>query len=166
MLGSTFTFDASTSTDDVGITDYQWDFLADGSFEGSGVQYALTPTTAGTFDMRLQVMDADGNVDESVSSITVQPPANPGPFTLLVQINGPGQVDVAPLNETLPNANCDGDQCFLFGIAGGTELTLTASPFTPAAFQGWSAMECDNIPNPDTCTITLNSDREVSATFN
>ncbi|MEM9171571.1 MAG: PKD domain-containing protein [Pseudomonadota bacterium] len=164
--GSTFNFDASASSDDVGIVSYQWDFSADGTFEGTGVTYSLVVNDVGIRQMRLRVTDADGQFSDQTQDVIVQDNTPPALFAVRVVVSGPGQVDVSPIGRTLPDAACDGDECFLFDVPAGTELTLQAAPFTPSVFQGWSVMECDNIPNPDTCEITVSSERSISATFN
>ncbi|MEN7342824.1 MAG: PKD domain-containing protein [Pseudomonadota bacterium] len=164
--GSTFTFDASASTDDVGIVSYAWDLSANGSFEGSGVTYSLTLNDIGIRQMRLRVTDADGQFADQLQDVIVENPPRPSQFAVRIFVNGPGQVDVSPFARTLPDGACDGTECFLFDVPEGTVVTLVAAPFTPSVFQGWSATECDNIPNADTCEITVTSQREVSATFN
>ena len=167
LAGSTFNFDASASTDDVGIVSYEWDLSANGSFEGSGVTYSVRIDDVGIRQMRLRVTDADGQFSDQLQDVIAEPPPPPtGEFSVVVRVQGSGQVQVEPLGRTLLDSECDGDSCFLTEIPSGTTLTLTASPFTPTAFAGWTTPQCDNIPDPDTCEIIVTSNREVVAVFN
>ena len=165
--GTELTFDGSTSTDADGtIVSWDWDFGNDGTIDASGESVMSVFTAPGITDVGLTVTDNDGLVGNAAVGITVQPPIGGTTFTVRVVITGPGQVDVAPIGRTLPDSECDGTECFLFDIDSGTVLTFSAAPFTPAAFDGWSAMECDTIPNLDTCVITVTSDRDINAGFN
>jgi hypothetical protein len=47
-------------------------------------------------------------------------------------------------------------------LPGGSELTLTAAPAAGYAFRGWTG--CDSVAG-DTCTVTMEADREVQARF-
>lgn len=166
VLGTTFAFDASASTDDVGIAGYSWDFDGNLNFvDASGEQVTFAPTVVGDYDIVLQVTDTDGQFVRTTRTITVLPAPSSTTYTLEVVLTGSGQVDIAPLNITLPNSNCDGDQCFIFDIPENTQLTLDAAAFTPAAFQGWSATECDAIPSSERCVITMDTNRSVNAAF-
>ncbi|MEL6870234.1 MAG: PKD domain-containing protein [Pseudomonadota bacterium] len=165
VVGSTFSFDAARSTDDEGIIGYSWDFGNDGSFEASGEQATFTPNAPGDYEILLRVTDADGQFNDAVETITVTSNVTSTTYTLEVVIAGSGRVDVSPLNVMLPNDSCDGNQCFIFDIPAGTLLTLTATAFTPAAFDGWPAASCDSQPNDTDCVLTMNANRSVSATF-
>lgn len=165
--GTELTFDASTSTDADGtIVSWDWDYGNDGTIDASGETVMTVFNTPGITDVGLFVTDNDGLVGNSAVGITVQGSTGGATFTVRVVVSGNGQVQVAPLGRTLRDGDCDGDECFLTDIASGTTLTLVASPFTPAAFAGWDAAQCDAIPNQDTCEITVTSDRDVEATFN
>ncbi|MEL6446573.1 MAG: PKD domain-containing protein [Pseudomonadota bacterium] len=165
--GTELTFDGSTSSDADGtIVSWDWDFGNDGSIDASGETVMSAFTAPGITDVGLTVTDNDGLVGNAAVGITVQAPAGGTTFTVRVVITGPGQVDVSPIGRTLPDAECDGTECFLFDIDSGTALTFNAAPFTPAAFDGWNTMECDMIPNADTCVVTVTSDRDVNAGFN
>jgi len=62
--GTTIDFDASCSTDDIGITMYEWDWTTDGSYDYSG-----GPTTSHNYgdymwhNCTLRVTDTAGNID-------------------------------------------------------------------------------------------------------
>ncbi|MEO0575299.1 MAG: PKD domain-containing protein [Pseudomonadota bacterium] len=162
-LGTVLTLDATTSSDDVGIQTWSWDIGDDGSVDATGEVVMVTPPVAGSIPIRLRVVDADGQIDETVQTVVVNA-ATGVEFTLLVTINGPGGVDVAPLGLSLPDSSCDGNECFIFGIAAGTQLTLDAFGFTPSVFDGWAPEDCDAI-NADACVLTMNADRSVTASF-
>lgn len=164
-VGTQFTFDAAPSTDDVGIAGYSWDFENDGSYDASGQVAMFRPPAVGDYDIELRVTDTDGQFVDTLQTITVTPPPT-GQFDLIVRLTGPGNVVVVPVGVNLPNSsNCDGDDCFLSGIAAGTTVSLTAGASPPASFVGWSVTECDAIPIESRCEITMNSNRTVTATF-
>ena len=62
-------FNASTSSDDAGITSYAWDY-GDGS-NGSGVNASHSYANAGTYTVTLTVSDAQGLTDQATTVITV-----------------------------------------------------------------------------------------------
>ncbi len=163
VLGTPLTLDASASTDDVGIDSFEWDFDNDGSIDATGEVVAFTPSVLGQTQVRLRVTDADGQFDESVQTVTVIA-GTATTFTLRVVIDGAGSVDIAQLAIVFPNSNCDGNECFVFGITAGSVLTLSAFATAPAVFQGWNSTECDEI-QVDLCRFTMTSNRSVTATF-
>jgi phospholipase C len=77
---------------------------------------------------------------------------------LSVTLNGNGQGTVA---SNLPGINC-GQTCSA-AFDPGAKVTLTATPGTNSYFTGWSGGGCNG--NSSTCTITLNANTAVSATF-
>lgn len=68
-VGENITFDASDSTDDTSITNYQWDFTNGDTAEGAVVTYSFA--LPGTYYVRLTVMDADGAQDLDTVTIHV-----------------------------------------------------------------------------------------------
>jgi hypothetical protein len=163
-LGTPLTFDASASTDDVGVVSWEWDLGDDGAIDASGEVVTLTPAAVGQTVVRLRVTDADGQSDEVTRAVDVIGTGTTT-FTLRVVLNGPGSVDIMPLAVSLPNdIACDGNECFVFDIATGTVLTLSAFGSTPAMFLGWSSTECDTVSNAS-CVLTMTSDRSVTAGF-
>jgi len=73
-LGDTVAFDASESTDDVGIAEYRWDFDGDGTVDrtttAATADYAYAAT--GTYDATVTVVDEAGNSDAASVSVTVE----------------------------------------------------------------------------------------------
>ncbi|MEM9290997.1 MAG: PKD domain-containing protein [Acidobacteriota bacterium] len=96
--GLTCSFNGSGSSDDNGVTSYQW-FFGDGA-QGAGVTTQHTYASAGTFSVRLRVFDAQGLSDDQVRSVTVntqnQPPTASFTFncnSLTCSFNGSGSSD-------------------------------------------------------------------------
>jgi PKD repeat protein len=83
--GSPVTFDASGSTDNVGIVGYGWDF-GDGT-NGTGKTATHTYSGSGTYTAKLTAQDAAGNTAISSVTITVQSIAIPEfPSALLLAL--------------------------------------------------------------------------------
>lgn len=70
-VGASVSFDASSSTDNVGIVSYEWNF-GDGT-TGSGKTTTHTYANAGTYTVTLTVKDAAGNTATHQITVTVQP---------------------------------------------------------------------------------------------
>jgi hypothetical protein len=77
--------------------------------------------------------------------------------TLTVAKSGSGSGTVTT---PLLGINC-GRKCTAT-YAAGAQLTLTAKPAAGSVFSGWSGAGCRG---KGTCTVTLNSDRSVTAKF-
>ena len=97
-LSTMFNFDASGSSDDVGIVGYVWEF-GDGSLNGTGVTATHTYTSRGTFQVNLTVTDTATQTARTTLAIQVQnrpPTANAGanqtniPSGTLVTLTGSG----------------------------------------------------------------------------
>jgi PKD repeat protein len=74
-VGTPVTFDASGSTDNVGIVSYEWDF-GDGTTE-SGMTLTHTYSEPGSYMVTLTVKDAAGNSDsDSIIVTVVETPSN------------------------------------------------------------------------------------------
>jgi len=69
-VACTFT---STSTDDVAVTGWSWDFNGDGTPDATTETAAYTYTTAGTFSVILTVTDEGGLTNTKITAITVAP---------------------------------------------------------------------------------------------
>ena len=74
----TCTFDSSVSTDDVGITARQW-FFGDGGSAGSVVSPSRTYAAAGTYSVRLNVLDGGGLWSSLTKPVTVSAGVNQPP---------------------------------------------------------------------------------------
>jgi len=82
--GKTVTFNASRSSDNVGIVSFEWDF-GDGK-TGIGKVVTHTFENEGTYTITLTVMDASGNLDVFILMITVEEPGAGFPYWVLVPI--------------------------------------------------------------------------------
>ncbi len=69
LVGEAVGFDASASTDDLGITEYRWSF-GDG-VESVGVRVAHQYDAAGVYTVRLVVVDSAGNTGQDSVQVTV-----------------------------------------------------------------------------------------------
>ena len=78
----------------------------------------------------------------------------------MVHQGGPGLGTVA---SSPAGINCGGGGGCETEFAIGTELTLTAVPYPGSVFAGWSEGVCTGLS--PTCTITMDSEQWVSATF-
>ena len=68
--GTNVTFNATGSTDNIGIKSYQWDF-GDGA-TGTGIMTTHIYLDIGTYTAKLTIADGAGNIAASTASITVQ----------------------------------------------------------------------------------------------
>jgi serine protease len=95
--GLTCTFDASASTDDVGVAGYSWDF-GDGN-GATGVVVQHTYASSNTFAVRLTVTDTAGQPGTLTRSVTVSDGAG-DPCTACARytgtLSGPGDFDYHP----------------------------------------------------------------------
>jgi len=67
-------FDGSGSTDDKGITLYEWDFESDGIFDATGINATHVYAVAGTYTVTLRVTDTTGQTDTDTAVVTVDDP--------------------------------------------------------------------------------------------
>ena len=82
--GKTITFNASRSSDNVGIVSYEWEF-GDGN-TGTGETPTHVYEKGGTYTVILTVTDASGNTDTFILVITVEDPAAGFPYWVLILI--------------------------------------------------------------------------------
>ncbi|MGH7508383.1 MAG: PKD domain-containing protein [Gemmatimonadales bacterium] len=66
---------ASTSTDDIQVTEWSWDFDGDGNPDANTANASFTYTTAADFNVSLTVRDAQGLSHTKTSTITIAPEA-------------------------------------------------------------------------------------------
>jgi PKD repeat protein len=67
----------STSTDDVAVTGWSWDYNGDNTPDANTETASYTYTTAGPFDVSLTVVDAEGLSHRKTSRITIDPAPDP-----------------------------------------------------------------------------------------
>jgi serine protease len=84
--GLSCNFDATGSTDDAGISSYQWEF-GDGQ-TGVGVLTSHTYASGGTFTVRLTVTDTFGQSNSTTRSVTVSGGGGGDPCTGCTRFNG------------------------------------------------------------------------------
>jgi PKD repeat protein len=72
IIGETVVFDASQSSDNVGITSYNWEFGDDNS--ESGVTVSHTYIEVGNYTVTLTVIDEAGNSDSDTLTVSVTQP--------------------------------------------------------------------------------------------
>ncbi len=83
-VGSTVTFVASASSDDVGIVSYEWHF-GDGT-TGSGETLTHIYTAKGAYIVSLIVTDAAGNSDTDILIVTVETEESPTALWILIPL--------------------------------------------------------------------------------
>jgi hypothetical protein len=165
--GSYLFFPATGIRDFAAITQWSWDFDNDGVFEASGgrtaaaiVQHVFQAT--GRYLVRLRV---DGGplfaTDDELQEVTVLASTAPL-FNLTAGKSGGGQGTIASDPQGLVRCDeiCAGAGPLVF--ESGSVVTLIATPAPGSQFVGWSG--CDAV-NAERCTVTLGSDRAVTATF-
>ena len=69
--GESISFDASGSSDDDGISTYEWDWTSDGTYEGTGETTSHSYTSAGTYSVTLRVTDGDGNENTTTKTVSI-----------------------------------------------------------------------------------------------
>lgn len=69
--GESISFDASGSSDDDGISSYEWDWTSDGIFEGTGETASHAYPAAGTYSVTLRVTDTDGNENTTTKTVSI-----------------------------------------------------------------------------------------------
>src|SRR3990170_6717936 len=75
-VNETATFSGSTSTDDKGISKYEWDFTSNGTIDATGAAASIAYTSAGTFKVTLKVTDTIGQTGSASVNITVSAPVD------------------------------------------------------------------------------------------
>ncbi len=113
---------------------------------------------AGEYTINDQDFTVSGALTKNygVSSLTITA-APPVFFDLVVSKSGTGSGTV---NSSPSGIDCGAD-CSE-SIAGGTEVTLTATPATGSTFTGWNGAGCSGT---STCTVTMSEARAVNAEF-
>ncbi len=164
-------FDAGDSRDDSVVVGYLWDFGDDAPTES-----VTTPTmthsyaAAGSYRVLLRVTDDGGLTAETFRDITVTPaPGGDGPFTLTLTIlGGPGAGQVVSSEFPIPNIDCvnstTSETTCTASYASGAEVNLIPTPFGVGEITVvWTG--CDIDIGIEGCTLNMNSNRTVTATF-
>lgn len=86
--GDTIQFDASDSTDNLGISGYEWDFDSDGTVDATGETATHSYEANGSYDATLTVTDDAGNEDTDTVTVTVEAGEEDAPPT--ADLTGPG----------------------------------------------------------------------------
>lgn len=165
-LGTALTLNGSGSTDDVGVVSWQWDVGDDGTIDATGEVVSLTPTVAGPIPIRLTVQDADGQLGEVIQTVQINPP---GTATLTLTIlGGPGAGQVRSTDALIPTMDCINsatpETTCTADFASGTLVELIPEPFgTGEAGVQWTGCDSDN--GIEGCSLTMDVDRAVTATF-
>jgi len=71
IVNETVTLDGSGSTDNIGITNYSWDFKSDGIVDAATAVATSTYSALGTYIATLTVSDVAGNIASDTAAITV-----------------------------------------------------------------------------------------------
>jgi sugar lactone lactonase YvrE len=131
---------------------YAWDFNNDGIIDSNDENPSVIYSEEGTYSVSLTVTDALGatNFLTRTDYITVSTAS----YTLSVNVGGKGSVTGSP-----SGIDCPGDCSEAYASGAGVVLTATAEE--KWRFSGWSGA-CSGTGS---CVVTMDSDQEVTATF-
>ena len=168
-VGQTVMFDASGSTDDSSVARYRWDFDNDGTFEDVGdtrlarnVQF--TYLVAGTFTVRLSVVDDAGLVNETTRNVTVAG-ASSGNATLTLTLTGGGHgvVEYTPI---VTACSKDSEPVCVREFANLSTVVLKATAYSGSSLGNWGT-GCQSInPAGDECRIFMDGNRTMTLGIN
>jgi uncharacterized delta-60 repeat protein len=155
-------------TDQVSLARYQANGALDTSFgNGGSVTTDIGPSNYSFADS--VALDSQGRIVIGGGSYDLHTGLNS--FALARYLGDPAQAAAETLSVTKTGgglgtvtsspAGIDCGPICSAGFAQGTHVTLTASPTSPSTFAGWSGA-CSGI---GTCTVTLSSAQNVTATF-
>ena len=88
------------------------------------------------------------------------------PVTLTTTLDGSGSGSVNALSGITATCASPSTSCPFNNVTYGTPITLSATESLGSSFGGWSACDVTSGTNNTTCSITMNGDKTVSATFN
>jgi len=148
----------ATATGGSGSYTAAWTLTGGTPGTGTGMSVKATYATAGTYTGRATITDgATSKTATCQANLTV---GEGGDNELEVIVEGDGIVTIVDArNET---SSCgDGDSCYSFHNDGDI-VTLTATPGTDISFIGWESDCSGTFP---TCTLTMDADKSVTATF-
>ena len=136
-----------TATCNPAATSYVWS--SNSGFGASVAAGTVSPTVASTYT----VAGVNANGTGSLARVTVTM-AVPWTITVARAGTGFGTVTSSPAGISC-GTSCSGS------FAGGTQVTLTATPAAGSTFAGWSG-DCSGA---GTCLLTMNAARSVTASF-
>lgn len=159
IAGDNVNFNAALSSDDGGVTSYQWDFEDDGVFDATGVTASFIYTSAGSYTARLRVTDADGQTADATSSFQVVNSPAGNTLTVIQAGSAIGTVQSSPSGI---NCNSDPANCTA-SFPAGAQVLLNPVPPAGVALTRWEG--CDQVVDAVICLVTVNGDRTVQAFF-
>ncbi len=117
----------------------------------------FAPTQTGNENATLTVTDNSNNIPGGVQTVALTGTGTTTAFTLNVAEagTGGGTVTSNPAGISCPTTTCSAN------FSAGTSVTLTAAPNVGSTFVGWGGA-CSGAGS---CTVTMNSNQSVSATF-
>ena len=157
----TVNFNGSSSTDDVAIVSYTWDF-DDGTSPSNLTNPVHTFNSAGTYQVSLTVEDAEGLSDSDSISITVGEAVNQPPMALATATPLSG---TAPLEVSFTGDNSTDDEGvtgYTWDFGDGTAQSNEANPvhvFTSSGIYQvlLTVVDSEGLTDTDSVTIVVNT---------
>jgi hypothetical protein len=155
------TLDATVSTVDGSISNYQWE-TSDGQ-PLTGATPSLTYNHSGTYTITLKVTDNQGATSTNVAKQTITVTSTQPTLTVRKTGNGRGQVRVRVGNQDTTVCKT-ADPCPENGLdyPVGTAIKLTATTIEGVIFKGWNG-DCGGTAT--TVTLTMDSNKTCIADF-
>lgn len=159
-VGAPVNFDASGSTDDGTIDNYFWDFEDDGVYDTTGLMPQWSYAAAGTYTVRLRVVDDTGLGTETTRTVAV----GQGPFTLTVSVVPQGGF-VGSTDGSFSCGSGASNTCAV-QYAADTVVDLYAAslPGANLALEAWEG-DCAGFGAQTSIGLTLNRDYTCRAVF-
>ena len=120
--GQQVTFDATASSDNGSIANYEWDFDGDGDVDATGEQVTTTFDAAGDYDVTLTVTDDDGATDSATETVTVSDSAT-----------APGAASVSVTPDSGTEASTYGGGSFTVENTGDQEISSVTFDLSESA---------------------------------
>jgi hypothetical protein len=167
LVGAPVSFDASASTDSSGIVQYRWDFNGDGTDDlvgdASTARVAsFTFNAAGTYTVRLRVVDALGAVGETTRQVSAQLASGGATLTLNLRGNGSGVVTYVPI---VTACSKDSEPICVRQFPQGTQVVMRASAYSGSFLGDWIGCTSLNATGTE-CTVDLSANRTVTLFIN